>query len=135
MTRSEIKLKGMMKRFKRYIDKKGLTLSAGKSKVVVWFGERKRTHKEKRMKMGKKEIEEIKEMSYLGYIIQKNDGAEKHIAERMRRTMVAIKQTWSIGERIFADGYERRIKMFNVSGKHGSIRGSEDGETKKGWRK
>lgn len=65
-------------------------------------------------------------MSYLGYIIQKNGGAEKHIAERMRRAMVAMKQTWSIGERIFADDYERRIKMFNVSGKHGSIRGSDE---------
>lgn len=66
-------------------------------------------------------------MSYLGYIIQKNGGAEKHIAERMRRAMVAMKQTWSIGERIFADDYERRIKMFNVSGKHGSIRDSDEG--------
>lgn len=25
-----------------------------------------------------------------------------------------MKQTWSIGERIFADDYERRIKMFNA---------------------
>lgn len=66
-------------------------------------------------------------MNYLGYIIQKNDGAEKHIAERMRKAMVAMKQTWSIGEKIFADDYERRIKMFNVSGKHGSIRGSDEG--------
>lgn len=25
-----------------------------------------------------------------------------------------MKQTWSIGERIFADDYEKRIKMFNA---------------------
>lgn len=43
MTRSEVELKGMMKRFKRYIDKKRLTLSAGKSKVVVFEKRRERT--------------------------------------------------------------------------------------------
>lgn len=37
---SELK---MMKKFKRYIDKKGLTLSAGKSKVMVFEKGRGRT--------------------------------------------------------------------------------------------
>lgn len=43
MTRSEVEFKGMMKRFKRYIDKKGLTLSAGKSKVVIFEKRSERT--------------------------------------------------------------------------------------------
>lgn len=109
---SEVELKRMMKKFKRYIDKKGLTLSAGKSKVMVFEKGRGRT-KRREWKWGEEEIEEVKEMNYLGYII-KNGGAEKHIIERKRRAMVAMKQTWSIGERIFADDYERRIKMFNA---------------------
>lgn len=109
---SEVELKRMMKKFKRYIDKKGLTLSAGKLKVMVFEKGRGRT-KRREWKWGEEEIEEVREMNYLGYII-KNGGAEKHIIERMRRAMVAMKQTWSIGERIFADDYERRIKMFNA---------------------
>lgn len=107
MLGSEVELKRMMKKFKRYkkddnpfFDKKGLTLSAGKSKVMVFEKGRGRT-KRREWKWGEEEIEEVKEMNYLGYII-KNGGAEKHIIERMRRAMVAMKQTWSIGERIFA---------------------------------
>lgn len=70
--------------------------------------------KRREWKWGEEEIEEVKQMNYLDYIMQKNGAAEKHIVERMRRAMVAMKQTWSIGERIFADDYERRIKMFNA---------------------
>ncbi|KMQ92546.1 hypothetical protein RF55_7448 [Lasius niger] len=46
--------------------------------------------------------------------MQKNGGAEKHIVERLRRAMIAMKQTWSIGGRLFKDDYERRMKMFNA---------------------
>lgn len=83
---SEVELKRMMKKFKRYIDKKGLTLSAGKSKVMIFEKGRGRT-KRREWKWGEEEIEEVKEMNYLGYII-KNGGAEKHIIERKRRAMV-----------------------------------------------
>lgn len=52
--------------------------------------------------------------------------------EKMRR---AMKQT-CIREKIFADNYERRIKMFNALVGSVALYGAdEDGETKKGWRK
>lgn len=44
--------------------------------------------------------------------MQKNRGAERHIRERIRKTMIAMKNTWSIGERIFKEHYRRRMKMF-----------------------
>lgn len=44
--------------------------------------------------------------------MQKNGGAERHIRERIRKTMIAMKSTWSIGERIFREHYRRRMKMF-----------------------
>lgn len=75
MARSEVELKGMMKRFKKYIDKKGLNLSAGKSKVMVFDKERRRT-KTREWKWGEEEIEEVKEINYLGYIMQKNGTEE-----------------------------------------------------------
>lgn len=56
----------------------------------------------------------MKEMSYLRYIMQKNGGAEKHIKERIRRAKIAMKQAWSIGERLFEDDYRRRLKMFRA---------------------
>jgi len=43
----------------------------------------------------------------------KNGGAEKHIRERIRRTAIAMKRTWSIGERIFKEDYRRRTMMFD----------------------
>lgn len=59
MARSKVELKGTMKRFKRYIDKKGLTLSAENLKVIVFEKERGRT-KRKEWKWGEEEVEEIK---------------------------------------------------------------------------
>jgi len=63
---------------------------------------------------GAEKVEEVKEMKYLGYIMQKNGGAEKHINERLRRATIAVRQIWSIGERMFKEDYKRRIKMFNA---------------------
>lgn len=48
------------------------------------------------------------------YIMQKNGGAEKHVIERFKRAMIAMKKTWSIGERIFGNDYKRREKMFDT---------------------
>lgn len=35
----------------------------------------------------KETIEEMKKVKYLGYIMQKDGGAEKHIKERIKRAM------------------------------------------------
>lgn len=47
---------------------------------------------------------------------EKSDGGDEADLEHRRKDT-----------RIVADDYERKIKMFNVSGKHGSIRGSDEG--------
>lgn len=64
------------------------------------------------MEMGRRNIEEVKEIKYLGCMLQKNGEAEKHLIERFRRTMVAMKLTWSIGEKLFKEDYSRRMKIF-----------------------
>ena len=92
---NEQELKGMMKRFKKYVKEKGLLLSPEKSKVLV-FEKGRGSVKKREWKWGEEKVEEVKEIKYLGYIIQKNGGAEKHILERMRRATIAMKQTWSI---------------------------------------
>lgn len=59
-------------------------------------------------------MQEIKEIKYLGFILQKNGAMQKHIKERIKRAMMAMKKTWSIGERetLFKKDFRRRIKMF-----------------------
>lgn len=44
--------------------------------------------------------------------------------------MIAMKQTWSIGERLFKDDYKKRIKMFNALVGSIALYGTEV----RGWR-
>lgn len=89
LVKSEQELKRMLKRLRKYIERKGLFLSPEKSKVMVF--ERGRDRKSKReWKWGEENMEEVKEMKYLGYIMQKNGGAEK-VVERLRRAMIVMK--------------------------------------------
>lgn len=51
---------------------------------------------------------------YLGYTMQKNGKAGKHLEDRCRRAMIATKKTWHLGERLFRDWFKRRIKLFEA---------------------
>lgn len=130
LAKSEQELKGMMRRLKKYIERKGLILSTQKSKVMIFEKARGRAGK-REWKWDEENIEEVKEMRYLGYILQKNGGAEKHVLERMRRATIAMKLTWSIGERLFRENYERRIKMFDALVGNVALYGAEIW----GWKK
>ena len=70
--------------------------------------------KKRGWKWGEEDIEEVKEIKYLGYMIQKNGGAERHVEDRIRRATIAMKQTWSIGERTFKEDFGKRMKLFNA---------------------
>lgn len=111
--RGEKELQGMMRRFKRYLEKKKMTLSTEKSKILVFEDGRGRK-KKREWKWEEEDIEEVREIKYLGYMMQKNGGSEKHLAERFKRASVAMKKTWSIGEKVFKDDFGRRMKMFEA---------------------
>ena len=70
IAKSEEELKYMMKRFEKYLKKKELLLSPGKSKVLV-FEKGKGKKKMRKWSWGKESVEEVKEIKYLGYILQK----------------------------------------------------------------
>jgi len=38
----------------------------------------------------------------------------KYIKERIRRAMIMMKRTWSIGERMLKKNYMKRMKMFDL---------------------
>jgi hypothetical protein len=56
----------------------------------------------------------MEEMRYLGYILQKTGSDEKRIQDRKKRATVAMKKTWSVGEKIFKGDYRRRMRMFGA---------------------
>lgn len=113
LAKSEEELKGMIKRFKRYLEKKNMLLSTEKLKILVFEEGRGRKIK-REWKWGEGSIEEVKEIKYLGCILQKNGGTEKQILERVKTATIAMKKTWSIGEKLFKDDYGRRVKMFDA---------------------
>lgn len=87
----EGEMKGMIKRLRRYLERKELLLSPEKSKILVFEKGKGRRREWKWDK--EKRIAEVKEMTYLGYIVQKNGGCGKHLEERKRRALLAAKNT------------------------------------------
>lgn len=90
-----------------------MKLNPEKSKVMVFQKDRE-SNRDRKWKWGDEKIEKVRRIRYLGYIMQKNGGSEKHIIKRLRRAKIAMKNTWSIEEKIFKDNYERRLKMFDA---------------------
>lgn len=63
-------MRWLMKRLETYLDRKGLVLNAEKTKVMRFEGGGGRRKRVKQWWKGK-EIEEVKEMNYLGYRFRK----------------------------------------------------------------
>ena len=104
-------MKGMLKSFRKYAERKGLTVNTDKSEVLVFQRGRGKGRRRREWRWGEEELEEVKEMKYLGYVMEKNGKAEKHTRERMRKAAaVAMKRTWHIGERLFNEHFEKRTK-------------------------
>lgn len=61
-----------------------------------------------------KEIEEVKEIKYLGYIFQLNRRQGGHIKDRVRKAMGIMGQVWSIGKRNFGKDVRKRIWLFDA---------------------
>ncbi|XP_043589024.1 uncharacterized protein LOC122570588, partial [Bombus pyrosoma] len=90
MADREEELKEMLRRFKKFLKEAELELSTEKTKIVV-FEKRRNKRRQRRWKWGEQELEEVDEIRYLEYILQKN-----------------------VGERIFKQDYKRKMKMFGA---------------------
>lgn len=49
------------------------------------------------------ELEEVKEVSYLGYRFKKNRRQEVHVRERVKKAMVVMSEVWGIGKGRFGE--------------------------------
>ncbi|KAL6419260.1 hypothetical protein ACFW04_013990 [Cataglyphis niger] len=84
-------MRSMIERLEGYLEKKGLELNVGKSKILRFRkgGERKRNVS---WRWKKKVIEEVKEFTYLGYVMQKNGGQKAQIRDRVRKAVAIMGQ-------------------------------------------
>lgn len=65
--------------------------------------------REKVWKWNGKEIEEVKEWKYLGFILKRDEGMETQVRDRVEKARVVMGQVWRIGKRRFGDDFKRRI--------------------------
>ena len=106
----------MLRRFRKYVVRKGLTVNLRR-----WFPKEAEEEERGENSSGvEEELEKVKEMKYLGYTVEKNGKAVKHIQERIRKAAVAKKRTWHIGERLKKDKEVRGLsgECCNVRGRN-----------------
>lgn len=51
-------------------------------------------------------IEVIKEFKYLGYTVKENRKQEAYIKERGRKAIIAMREVWGIGKRMWGKDWE-----------------------------
>lgn len=98
----------MLGKLESYLDRKKLEVNVGKTKVMRFRKGGGRMKKVKWRWKGK-EMEEVKEFTYLGYKMKKNGGQEAHVKERVRKAGTVIRQVWGIGKRRFGGDWEKRL--------------------------
>jgi len=112
LAENEGEMRSMLERLERYLDRKGLELNAGKTKVLRFREGGGRLGKVKWRWKGKK-LEEVKEYKYLGYTVQRNGRQDSHIRERVAKAMAVMGGVWGIGKRRFGKDWKRRIWLFD----------------------
>lgn len=84
-----------------------------KSKIMVFRkGQGRRTKLE--FKWKEKVIEEVKEFTYLGYIMKGNNSDEGQIKKLEGKAKSVVGRIWSIGERKFKEDWDKRMRLFDA---------------------
>ncbi|XP_032685325.1 uncharacterized protein LOC116850785 [Odontomachus brunneus] len=106
-------IKCMLARLERYLDGKGLELNVNKTRIMRF---RKGGGRKRKMNWRWKEkvIEEVKEFSYLGYVVQSNEGQKAYVKERMRRGAAVMGKVWGMGKWRFKSDWGRRCWLFDA---------------------
>lgn len=112
LARDANEMRKMLKSFAKFLKRRNLILSANKSKMMTFRRGEGRKKKEQ-WYWNESEIEEVNHFKYLGYTLQRNNEADRHIKETVRRAISAMKQVWGIGQRKFTGDFKRRMWIFN----------------------
>lgn len=93
-------MRSMIGRFEEYLERKGLELNAGKTKMRF---RKEKGRMEKRVWRWKgKRIEEVKEFKYLGYV-----------RVRVKEVAAVMGQVWGIGKRRYGSDWGKRLWLFD----------------------
>ena len=122
---TEVGMKGILKRFRKYVERKGLTVNTEKSKVLVFERGRGRRRRRREWRWGEEELEEVKEMKYLGYIMEKNGKAEKHIqAGKDKESGGGDEKNVAHWRKVIQGRFRKKDKdVRSLSGECGDVRG------------
>ena len=112
LSREEYEMKEMMNVLEKFSNARKLTLNTNKTKIMIFKRGRGKARKTN-WQCANEEIEEVRQFKYLGFTFQRNNGVEKHLKEQQRKAIIAMKQTWSIGQKIFTGNIEKRLWMFD----------------------
>jgi len=64
------------------------------------------------LEMGGKEIEEVQNFKYLGFIFNRKRDYKEHITELARKGRMAVRKVWGLGERMGRNDFIRRWNLF-----------------------
>ena len=91
---NETGLREVMRKFNSFIEKIGLELNVEKTKIMEFRKNAKRRRKNVEFKWKGSKIEIVKEVTYLGYRMQTDNGEQKHIENITKKAMAALGRIW-----------------------------------------
>jgi hypothetical protein len=80
----------------------------------VVFGKGRKGRGRRKWKWKGKELEEVGEFKYLGYMFDRKGGQERQMREVGRRARVVMREVWGIGKRWFDGEWKRKIRLFDA---------------------
>ncbi|XP_071572942.1 uncharacterized protein [Temnothorax nylanderi] len=108
----EDQMRSMLERLEGYLGRKRLELNVEKTKIMRFKKGGGRDCK-RRWRWEGKEIGEVKEFRYLGYVFQRNGGQEAQVRERIKKAAAVMGKVWGIGKRRFGKDWGKRMWLFD----------------------
>lgn len=94
LAKSADSLRVMISRLEQYCDISGLTVNLDKSKIMIFRNGTGKYAANERWYYKKKEIEIVREYTYLGFLVTSNLNFEKHLKRKAGEAKAALAVTW-----------------------------------------
>jgi len=110
LARNRDALEDMMRTLEKFLKKRKLELNVEKSKIMVF--NRKKRERNEVWKWKGKNIEEVQNFKYLGFILNKEGNYREHLKELTRKGRLAVRKVWGLGEKVCRNDFLRRWNLF-----------------------